>query len=260
VNGLGEDRAVLSTPAADSISSATRAAEFWAGVRATIPLVIGAIPFALIFGASAVTGGLSAAGAAAMSALVFAGSAQFIAVGLVAAGAGVAVIVFTTWIVNLRHALYAISLAPHMKHLSQRWLAPLSFWLTDETFVVVIQRYGRNDASPFKHWYYLGSALFMYVNWQICTWIGIWVGRSVADPLAWGLDFALVVTFIGMLVPMLRERPALLAAAAAGGCSVLFYALPHQLGLVLATVVGVGVGVVATQRRTAGTVSESQDA
>lgn len=239
------------TRAANADSQHERMQEFWAGVRATTPLVIGAIPFGFIFGATAVTSGLSAASTAAMSALVFAGSAQFIAAGLVAAGAGVGVIVLTTWIVNLRHVLYSASLAPHLKHLPQRWLAPLSFWLTDETFVVVIQRYDQEDGARYKHWYHLGSALFMYVNWQICTWLGIWVGRSVSDPLAWGLDFALVVTFIGMLVPMLRERPMVLAAAAAAICSVVFYALPNQLGLILATVIGVGVGLAAARWRTA---------
>ena len=84
----------------------------------------------------------------------------------------------TTFIVNLRHALYSASLAPHMKHLPARWLIPLGFWLTDESFVVVIARYTQPDASPFKHWYFLGSALFMYINWNICTLIGVIAARQ----------------------------------------------------------------------------------
>jgi len=103
----------------------TRTAEFWGGVRATIPLVIGAIPFGIIFGALAVNSGLSAGATAAMSAFVFAGSSQFIAAGLFGGGAGVLIIILTTFVVNLRHSLYSVTLAPHMKHLPQRWLAPL---------------------------------------------------------------------------------------------------------------------------------------
>ena len=84
--------------------------EFWTGARDILPLIIGAIPFGIIFGALATSNGLSVGAALAMSALVFAGSAQFIAMGMIAAGTGWLLIVFTTFIVNLRHLLYAASL------------------------------------------------------------------------------------------------------------------------------------------------------
>jgi 4-azaleucine resistance transporter AzlC len=219
-----------------------RGTEFWRGVRATFPLVVGAIPFGIIFGAVAVNGGLSPQATMAMSLFVFAGSAQFVAAGLVAAGAGVAIIVLTTFVVNLRHALYAASLAPHMKTLPQRWLLPLGFWLTDESYLVVIERYGRADPSPFKHWFYLGSALFMYGNWQLCTYIGIRAGQAIPNPESWGLEFALPVTFIGMLVPMLRSRPVFACVVVAAGAAVILHGLPNQLGLIGATLAGVGTG------------------
>ncbi len=225
----------------------TPRSEFWAGVRATFPLVVGAIPFGILFGAVAVTSGLSGAAAAAMSALVFAGSAQFIAAGLVASGAGLAVIVLTTFVVNLRHALYSASLAPYLKHLGQRWLLPLGFWLTDETYAVVIERFVRGADAPHKHWYQFGSALFMYLNWQLCTWIGIWAGQSLPNPEAWGLDFALPVTFIGMVVPTIRRRSVLLCALAAGAGSLVFAGLPHQLGLIAAALLAVVVGVLTSR-------------
>lgn len=223
----------------------SRRSEFWAGARATIPLIVGAIPFGIIFGAAAVTGGLTPAATAAMSAIVFAGSSQFAAAGLVAGGAGVLIIVFTTFVINLRHAFYGATLAPAMHHLPQRWLLPLGFLLTDETFLVVSARYRQPDASPYKHWYFLGSAVFMYVNWQLCTLIGIVAGQSIPDPARWGLDFALPVTFIGMLVPSLRSRPVVACVLAAGASALLFRALPHQLGLIVASLLGIAAGVVA---------------
>lgn len=225
------------------VEAATRGREFRAGIRATFPLVVGAVPFGIIFGAVAVNSGLSAPAAQAMSLFVFAGSAQFIGAGLVAGGAGLAIIILTTFVVNLRHALYSVSLAPHMKHLPQRWLLPLGFWLTDESFVVVIDRYTRRDKSPFKHWFFLGSAVFMYVNWQVCTFIGIRAGQAIPNPQSWGLDFALPVTFIGMLMPSLRSRPMLLSALAAGATAILLHGLPNQLGLIAAALTGVGAGV-----------------
>lgn len=228
--------------------SPTRQSEFWAGVRATFPLVVGAIPFGIIYGALAVNSGISAAGTLGMSLIVFAGSSQFIAAGLVASGASTAVIVLTTFVVNLRHALYSATLAPHMKHLSHKWLLPLGFWLTDESFVVVASRYDQQDRSPFKHWFFLGSAIFMYSNWQLSTYIGVVAGQSIPDAASWGLDFAMVVTFIGMLVPLVKGNSTLVAVVVAGGVSLLASGLPNQLGLLVAALFGIIAGVIAEKK------------
>lgn len=230
-------------------STQTRRAEFWQGVKTTFPLVVGAIPFAIIFGALAVNSGLSVAATVAMSAFVFAGSSQFVAAGLVAGGAGAFIIILTTFVVNLRHSLYSVTLAPHMKHLPQRWLVPLAFWLTDESFLVVAERFRQPDNSPYKHWFFLGSAIFMYLNWQLFTWIGIAAGQTLPNPASWGLDFALVVTFIGMLAPGLRSRPVIACTLAAGTTALLLAGLPNKLGLMAATLVGVAAGMLAERGR-----------
>lgn len=221
----------------------TRRGEFLAGLQAMIPLIVGGIPFGIIFGALAVTSGLSPWTAQAMSLIVFAGSAQFIAVGLVAQGATLPVIVLTTFIVNLRHALYAASLAPYVRHLPQRWLIPLGGLLTDESFLVSIQRYERGGDSPYKHWFYLGANLGMYVPWYLTTLIGILFGAVIPDASRLGLDFAMSATFIGMLIPTIRNRPVVLAVLVAGITAVLAYGLPNQIGLFLAAVLGVGAGM-----------------
>jgi 4-azaleucine resistance transporter AzlC len=227
------------------ISQPSRRGEFWAGAKDTFPLIVGAIPFGIIFGALAVNSGISPAGTLAMSAFVFAGSAQFIAAGLVASGVSTGLIILTTFVVNLRHMLYSASLAPHMKHLPQRWLLPLGFWLTDESFAVVITRYSRADRSPFKHWYFLGSAVAMYSNWQLCTYIGLRAGQAIPDPGRWGLEFAMVVTFIGMIVPFLRGKPEVVAALVAGGTALAANGLPNRMGLMVGALLGVAAGVAA---------------
>ncbi|MEO0565838.1 MAG: AzlC family ABC transporter permease, partial [Chloroflexota bacterium] len=203
------------------------------------------------FGTLAVTGaGLSFWGAMGFSLFVFAGSAQFVAVGLLTQGAGLAVIVLTTFVVNVRHALYGASLAPYMKHLSQRWLLPLAFWLTDETYAIVISRWNDPDGEPHKAWYHLGSSVLMYVNWNFWTLVGVLAGSQFENAAAWGLDFAMVVTFIGIVVPMVTTRPMLACAVAAGITGVVANGLPHNLGLILAAVVGITVGYL-TETRTA---------
>lgn len=223
----------------------SRRSEFIAGVRDTFPLVVGAIPFGLIFGALAVNSGLSAPAAMGFSIFVFAGSSQFIASGLVAQGVSIGLIIFTTFIVNVRHALYSATLAPHMKHLPQRWLLPLGFWLTDETFAVVVTRYNQSDGSPFKHWYHLGSSVIMYLNWNFWTFIGLVAGQTIPDLSRFGLNFAMDVTFIGMIMPQLKSRPMLLAAVVAGVGAVALNGLPNKLGLIVAVFIGIAVGILS---------------
>jgi len=227
----------------------TPRSEFWAGFRATIPLVVGAIPFGIIFGALAVNSGLSPAGTMGMSLFVFAGSSQFIATGLLSSGTGTLIIVLTTFVVNLRHGLYATTLGASMGHLSHKWLLPLGFWLTDETFVVTAQHYNQPDPSPNRHWFFLGSAIFMYANWQACTFIGLVAGQAIPDPAQWGLDFAMSVTFIGMVVPMIVNRPMLLTVVTAGSLALLTYNLPNKLGLILAAIGGIIAGTLSERRQ-----------
>lgn len=231
-----------SAPPADFPSTRS---EFLTGAKDTIPLIVGAIPFGIIFGTLARQSGLSEEGTLAMSAFVFAGSAQFIAAGLLATGTAWPIIVLTTFVVNLRHLLYSATLVPHVKNLPQRWKIPMAFWLTDETFAVVINRYNQPDTSPRKKWYYLGSALAMYLNWQFCTFLGITIGQLIPNAAGWGLDFAMPVTFIGMIIPYLKNKPTWIAVTVSGITAILSYSLPHKLGLMLAALAGIASGLIA---------------
>lgn len=216
-----------------------------AGARAMFPLIVGAIPFGIIFGTLAQGSGLSFGGAMAMSALVFAGSAQFIALGLLTTGSSGVLIVLTTLVVNLRHLLYAASLVPYLQSTSQLWKVAIGFLLTDEAFAVAIQRYGQPGYHTTDHWYYLGAALAMYINWQLCTWIGLTAGQLIPNAAAWGLDFAMVATFIGMVIPYLKTRPMMAAVGVTLVVAVLANGLPYNLGLLVASLTGVTTGLIA---------------
>ncbi|WP_233203028.1 AzlC family ABC transporter permease [Chitinimonas sp. BJB300] len=217
--------------------------ELWHGARDSLPMLVGSAPFALIFGTLAASSGLSAMATLAMSLFVYAGSSQFIAISLLAGGAGLAVIVVTTFVVNLRHALYSATFLPYVAGLAQRWRIPLAFWLTDETFAVVQHRYGAADASPHKHWYYLGSCLAMYSNWLIWTLVGGLLGHAVPGLDQMGLEFAMAATFTGIVVPVLKNRPMVAAALAAAVVALAARELPYKLGLMLAALAGVLVGL-----------------
>jgi 4-azaleucine resistance transporter AzlC len=222
--------------------------EFIRGVRDTLPLLLGAFPFGLIYGAVAATSGLSTAAAMAMSAFVFAGASQFIAVGLVSAQTPVAIIVLTTLIVNLRHMLYSATLLPHLKNLSQKWRIPLAFWLTDETSAVTVHRFQQEDGSTEKHWYQLGSSVAMYLNWQFWCWSGLMLGQKIPDASDWGLDVAMPITFIGMIIPFVKTVPVAVCMLTAGAAALLTLALPYKLGIVVSALAGIASGLI-TERR-----------
>lgn len=225
-------------------SLSTPSGEFWAGARAIIPLTIGVLPFGIVFGAAAIAAGIDPAATFGFSAIVFAGSAQFVGVGLITQGASPWVIILTTFIVNARHALYSASLGPYVRDLPQYWLVPLGFFLTDEAYATVIARYRNGPQSANLHWYYFGAAFTLYLCWQIWTLLGIVAGQSIPAE-DWGLDFALVVTFIGIVAPLLKNRPTLLAAAVAGIVSILAHGMPLGLGLLVAAISGIATGYIA---------------
>lgn len=214
------------------------------GLRDTIPMMVGAGPFGLIFGTLAAAAGLSPWATLGMSVFVFAGSSQFVGVTLIAAGAALPVICLTTLVVNLRHALYSATLQPHAKYWSVHWRWLLSFLLTDETFAVVEYRF-REHGTAGGHWYQLGSSLGMYLNWVLWTGIGIIVGNSIPGVTEWGLDFAMLATFAAIVAPQLRQNAVLVAAMSAGTISLLLRGMPYKLDLMVAAGFGVVAGVIA---------------
>jgi 4-azaleucine resistance transporter AzlC len=225
----------------------SRRAEFLAGAKAELPILLGVSPFGLIYGVLALSAGLPAALAFAMSSVVFAGSAQFVGAPLLGSGAPAIVAIATTFVVNLRHLLYGASVAPYLKQLSLRWKCLLAYLLTDEVYAVVITRFGQEGESasgvPYRHWYFLGAGIAQWSAWQAATAVGILVGAQI--PAGWALDFTVALTFIALIVPTLTDRPSLAAALSAGIAAVAAAGWPYKLGLIVAAVTGIVVGLTA---------------
>jgi predicted branched-subunit amino acid permease len=168
-----------------------------------------------------------------------------VAVSLIGSGTALPVIWLTTFVVNLRHALYSASLLPYARASPARWRWALAFWLTDETFAVVENQLRHHADVRDGAWYWLGSSLAMYFNWQVWTVVGVVLGQSIAMLATLGLDFAMVATFAAIVALQLRARPVLFAALVAGVVALLARDLPYKLGLMLAAVAGVATGVLA---------------
>jgi len=229
----------------------TRRQEFLCGCRDEFPILLGVAPFGMIYGLFALRAGLTAFTAQAMSAVVFAGSAQLIATQLIRDSAPAAVVVLTIFVVNLRHAFYSASVAPYLRPLGRRWKWILAYLLTDEAYAVAASRYlrdgSRPDVSPFRHWYFLGAGLTLWTSWQLSTAAGIFLGARA--PESWSLDFTLALTFIALVFPVLRDRASAVASLAAGVVAVAACGMPYKLGLVLAAAAGIVSGVVTEEVR-----------
>jgi len=227
--------------------------EFLSGIKAELPILLGVIPFGLIYGVLALDAGISAAASQGMSSIIFAGSAQFIFTQLYAGGAPVLVLIATGAVVNLRHALYSASIAPYMKHLPARWKWLLAYLLTDEAYAVAITHYRTSDdladqdSIGNKHWFTLGAGLALWTAWQLSTAAGIFLGAQI--PASWSLDFAVALTFIALVVPALKHRADVAAAITAGVVSILAFGLPLKLGLLIAALSGILVGIWFEVRR-----------
>lgn len=212
-------------------------AEFWRGVRAEFPLLVGVAPFGMIYGVLALAAGIPASAAQAMSAIVFAGSAQFITTQLYAA-TPLLLAVVTIFVVNLRHLLYSASVAPYLQKLSPAWKFLLAYLLTDEAYAVVIAEYQRQeDPLGISPGFFLGAGLALWSTWQASTAIGVFLGANL--PQNWSLDFSLALTFIAIIVPTLKDRGLIAAAVIASGVGIFSAGLPYKLGLLLAALLGI---------------------
>jgi 4-azaleucine resistance transporter AzlC len=229
--------------------------EFLAGVRAELPILLGVVPFGRVYGVLAITQAhLPPDVALAMSSIVFAGSSQFVGQQLMGVGTPGVVIVVTTFIVNLRHALYSASVAVFVKPLRARWKVLLAYLLTDEAYAVTITHYEQTEVPvEHKHWFYFGAGLALWSTWQLSTAVGIFFGARV--PESWGLDFTLALTFIALVVPRLKDRASTGAAIAASIVAIVGFALPYKLGLMAAALIGIIVGMMIETRPTTSLVT-----
>jgi predicted branched-subunit amino acid permease len=132
-----------------------RSGLFWQGIKGVFPLLIGVFPFGMIYGALAIKAGIPLPASQAMSAMVFAGSSQFLIAQMVSGAIPIVIITLAVVVINLRHALYSASIAPYIQYLSNRWKAVLAYLLTDEAFVTTVTHFEKVGVTPLGHWYFL---------------------------------------------------------------------------------------------------------
>lgn len=208
--------------------------DFFRGARLAIPIVLGYIPVGFAFGVLAMQAGMTPATVTLMSLVVYAGSSQLIAAGLLGAGVGTAGIILTTFIVNLRHMLMSAALTPYLRHWSKPLQAWFAFELTDESFAANLGRFCTKGVNTGET---IGLNLCAQTGWVFGSVLGALFDSAIGDTSPLGLDFALPAMFIALLMPHVRIPRRLLALLMGAGLSIIFaVAGAGQWNVILATV------------------------
>lgn len=216
--------------------------QFTTGIRDALPVVLGYLPLGVAFGVLARSYGVSTGQVAALSILMYSGSGQFIAIGLLKAGLAPLEIITSIFLVNLRYLLLSASIAPFFRKIPSSYLAAAAHGITDETYAVALGRFRSTKATLS---YTAGLFTTAYLSWVSGTVLGAAVGNLVGDTARFGLDFALTAMFISLLVMQLNSRPALMAAAVSGFLSVMIREYLHSgWNVVAATVMAATLGVI----------------
>lgn len=221
-------------------------AAFLAGFRQVAPMMLAVGPFGAVVGLAGVASGLNFAETVAMAVFVNGGSSQLAGLSLMDAGAPLLVILATVFFVNLRYLMYSMAIAPYLVGVPKRWRLLMAQLLFDQTFAFASQRYSRYPEAGHRVAYFFGLALPLFATWLSGNMVGAAFGAQV--PESWSLDFAIPLTFLALLMPAIRDRPAALAAMTGGVVALTAVPLPYNLGLIAAAFAGIGAGLVAERR------------
>jgi predicted branched-subunit amino acid permease len=136
--------------------------------------------------------------------------------------------------------------APALAHLPRRWKLLLAYLLTDEAYAAAIARVLAEPRPAHAHWTLFGAGFALWAGWQVSTLAGVLVGARL--PAGLPLDFALPLTFIAIVVPLIDGRRAAVVALLAGGLAVALAGMPYKLGLFAAVLGGIALGSVLAAR------------
>ena len=218
--------------------------QFLSGMRAGLPVALGYVPIAIAFGALATKARLSPQEAVLMSALVFAGASQFMAVGMMLSGAGGLQIVLATLFVNLRHLIMSMAVHHTVKEATPSWRSLLSFGITDETFALLTLQ-DTEGQTHHTHWFAAGLMGVAYAGWVLGTAMGSFGAQMIPPSVSAAMIIGLYAMFIALLTPHVRGswRVAFIAGSSMALNALLSSFISAGWAIVLSTTLGASLGV-----------------
>ncbi|HCH23685.1 MAG TPA: branched-chain amino acid permease [Oceanospirillaceae bacterium] len=214
---------------------------FWSGVRTIMAMAPGIVPFGAIIGVTARDMDMSLLATLAMSMGYYAGAAQIASLQLMADGAVLLVVLLTTLLIGLRFGLYSAAIAPYLQGVPRIQRLPLLYALTDQSFNLSIVNYRTNMAPELAYSYFVGTSIAVWVIWLFAVLLGATLGEAI--PNTWSLEFFIPLTFISILLPILRGKDVVGAALVAAIVTMLGQGLPYNLGLMLGACGGIAAGL-----------------
>ncbi|MFC4766479.1 AzlC family ABC transporter permease [Effusibacillus consociatus] len=210
------------------------------GLLDAAPIAVSIIIFGAIFGMLSSQTGLSAWESVGMSLIVYAGSAQFTALAMLAEHAGIWSIVLATFLLNSRHFLMGLSMSPHYSSFSKTFINGSAFFLTDEQYAITLNRFRHN---PSNKSYIVTVSLTLYFGWALGTWIGTAAGSWIPDPNALGLGFSFTAMFLALAYYQLVSVLRILTFLVCGVLAICFaFVLPNGLHLLGAGAIAFMIG------------------
>ncbi len=207
---------------------------------AALPICLAYIPIAFAFGVTARNCGLPFSATVAMSLFVYAGASQMIAVGLIAAGQPLSVILLTTFLVNLRMLLLGTAIAERIGHWPTFRKILFGLQHTDETFAALS---AQGKGSPFSQNRTLNFQTVVHASWVVGTIVGYQLSGMLFDMKVLGLDYALPGMLIGLAGLLVRTRTQIVVGLSSACIALLSVAAGHATwGILGAAVVGPTLG------------------
>jgi len=226
--------------------SAKREARLLAGVRATLPIGISVIPFGLAYGATA-TQTMSLGEVSLMSMTVFAGTAQFVAVSMLAQGAAFVSILLTTVLLQLRLLLMSAAISRKLVGVPRVVEPLLAHLITDESFAVSMASMSGTQGDPR---FFVGSGLTIFVLWQLSSVAGALLGSRRGQ--GWGISYAMPSSLICLLFMLVRDKRTLVVCLAAAALAIGLWPLVGSTWSILLATIVAGLGGVWWNARRCG--------
>ena len=218
-----------------------RKKEYFDGVRAALPVILGFVPVGIAYAVMAHDAGFSALETVLMSLLVFAGASQMMAVGMYAQGAGLVAMITAAFIINLRHVIMSTCVFNRMGSTPLALRIISSAGVTDETFAI----FTTSDEKRCTPAFFLGLVSVAYLSWAMGSLIGALASEALPALVSASLGIAMYAMFIGLLVPSLRGngRLALLVMITACVNTALSQVMSSSWALIVSTLVCAFAGV-----------------
>lgn len=231
------------------MATETTKSVFLRGVRDAAPFLLVLVPFATLFGVVATEAGLSVFATLSFSVAVIAGAAQFTALQLMLEDVPTLIVLASALAVNLRMAMYSASLTPHLGAAPLWHRAIAAYFIVDQSYGLSVLRCEENPGWPLRLRlaYFWGTVAPICPFWYVFTLFGALVGETIPDWMA--LDFAVPITFLALIMPMLRTRAHVAAAFVSVSAALIFAFLPYNMGLLVAGLLGMMTGA-EVERRT----------